>query len=105
MQGTYWEIDGEDVRTLTPALRTWLANNHGWVNVPAHTHAALVNVREVSPTRTECLVTFVFSLTASAYTGLTADLEDAIAAEVRTRLRALRNAQPLSTIVNRRHWL
>jgi hypothetical protein len=105
MRGLFWEIDEGHVLALSGAVRTLLVNQYGWTNVPAHTHAALIHVREQTVDGVRCLLTFVFSCDASAFVNLTADLEDAIEVDVRARLRALRNAQPLTSIVGRRHWL
>lgn len=105
MTGIYWEIDVGDVRTLTPALRSLLASRYAWADVPAHTHVALVHVREVSPGYTACLTVFPFSCDAQAYAGRLADLEADIDAEARARLRAMRNTLPLTAAVGRRHFL
>lgn len=103
MSGVHWTID--DHRALSAPLRAALARDYGHTAAPEHTHAALVSIREDLPQSHTCLVTFAFSFDAGSYTGRAADLEDAIEAECRARLRGLRNAQPLASIVGRRHPL
>jgi hypothetical protein len=103
MTAFFWEIDKDDVRTLTPALRTYLTNNYAWTNVPAHTHAALVNVRRADGC--ECVLTFVHSIDVTAWTNQTGALENAINDAVKARLLTLRNAAPLTSIVGVRHFV
>lgn len=106
LHGINWTIDAAEMAALNPSLRTTLAQRYGWVNVPAHTHAAIVNVRESTPDGTfRHLAVFVFSCDAAAYNGNTAGLKDAIASEVRTRVNALWNAQPLTALAGRCHWV
>lgn len=103
MEGVYWEID--ETSALTAPVRAALTTRYGYTADPTHTHAALVSIRHASLGSVTCLDTFAYSLRAQDWTGNAAGLEDAIETEVRARLRDIRNAAPITSIVGRRHWL
>ena len=103
MRGIYWEI--EQHAQLTAGVRAFLLERYGYTPAVGHTWAAIVSVGHAAVGGETCIGAFPFSFVAATYEGNTAGLEAAIDAECRTRLTALRNAQPLTSILDRRHWL
>lgn len=101
MRGIFWEVD--DHAALTAGVRAFLQARYGYTAPAEHTWAATISVRHLNAAGEVCLGTFPFSFVAAGMP--TATLEAQIDAECRTRLTALRNAQPLTSILDRRHWL
>lgn len=98
---TEWKVDRHQV--LNATARAWLLATYEYTAPAEHTYAALVSILASGPMGTRCLVTFPYTFVlATAQTGA---LEAAIDAECRTRLTALRNVDPLASILDRRHWL
>jgi hypothetical protein len=103
MQGIFWEVDRHSA--ITTAVRNYLSLRFGYTPDATHTYAIEVSVHHQTPTGVTCLVTFPMSFRHTDYTNNTAGLEDLIATEASSRLRAIRNALPLTSILDRRHWL
>jgi len=98
----YWEVD--ESSSLTTPVRNALQSRYGYTAPAEHTHAAIVSVRDVYRGET-CLVTFATSFRAQDWTGNSAGLEAHIGAECTSRLTAIKNAMPLTSLLGRRHWL
>lgn len=103
MRGIYWEI--EQHAQLTAGVRAFLLERYGYTPTAGHTWAAVVSVVHATASGETCLGTFPFSFVAATYVGNVVGLEAAIQTEVVARLAALRNTQPLTSILDRRHWL
>lgn len=97
----YWSVDRHEA--LTAGVRAWLLAHHGYTAPAEHTYAALISIRAEGPRGVECVTTFPFSFVLAG--ALTGDLEQQIDEACRARLLALRNAEPLTSIVGRRHPL
>lgn len=101
MEETFWVVD--EHRALTSQVRTFLQATYGYTAPAEHTYAALVSIRRISPAGVTCVTTFPFTFVlAGAQAG---DTESSIDAACRARLLAIRNAEPLASIVGRRHAL
>lgn len=90
---------------LTTAVRAALLSRYSYSAPAEHTYAAIVSVRRELLGGIQIVVDFPFSFIAATYIGNTSGLEAAIDAECAARLAVIRNAEPLTSIVGRRHWL
>lgn len=101
MESLYWKVDRD--QALDAPTRAWLLANFGHAAAPEHTWGAIIGVFAEDASGTRCVTQFAFTFVASG--ALTGDTEDVIATAARARIRALRNAEPLATIRDRKHWL
>lgn len=102
MSRAFWEVDS--YAALTTPVRNALLNRFGYVPPVGHTHAAVIKFGEDVPGGGTMLIgEFAVSYIASEWT--TVAMEADIATQVRTRYETHRNAQALTTIAGRRHWL
>lgn len=97
----YWSVDQH--QALDAAVRAWLLANYGYTAPAEHTYAALISIRAEGAGGVTCVETFPFSFVLAG--ALTGDLEAQIDAEAKARLLAIRNAEPLASILDTRHPL
>jgi hypothetical protein len=99
----HWQI--EQVASLTTQIRNALTARYGYTAPAEHTHGVVVQIMARSDGGITVAEQFATSVRAADWTGRTGELEDAITADCRARLLAMRNAEPLSSIAQRRHAL
>jgi hypothetical protein len=98
--GLYWKVD--DHKALTAGVRAYLLSTFGYTAPGTDTYGAIVSIMENGLS----IETFPFTFVLATYqTNGTGNLEAAIDAACRARLLALRNASPLTSIVDRVHPL
>jgi hypothetical protein len=99
----FWQV--ESVSSLTTQVRNALVSRYGYTAPAEHTHGAVVQIIERSGSGVLVAQQFATSIRAADWTGRTGDLEAHIGDDCRARLLALRNAEPLTAILGRRHAL
>lgn len=101
MNNTYWIVDQH--QALTAGVRTFLQTTYGHTAAPEHTYGAIVSIRQHINGGVTCLVTFPYTFVLAGMQ--TGQLEALIDTECRSRLLALRNAAPLTSILGTQHPL